>query len=167
MAASSINVNDLVMPFLREPLGLKSRLRNMPIDVDALSSLATDYTKSMTSIRGRRVQRLLKREFAGAVYVLIVEVASGGSAVLGLSEDGAGFVATDGRGRQASVIKWLHGSKEATESKYDLLKDSLPILGTRTIPVTDLPKKADLHIRAGSVPPGASHLVMVALQALA
>ena len=113
------------------------------------------------------MQRLLKREFAGAEYVLIVEVASGGSAVLGLSESGAGFVATDGRGRHASVNKWLHGSKEATEVQFDLLKDSLPVLGSRTIPLTGLPGRADLHIPAGSVPPEASPLVSVALQALA
>jgi hypothetical protein len=139
----------------------------MPIDVNALSSLAADYAKGMTSIRGRRVQRLLKREFAGAECVLIVEVASSGSAVLGLSEAGAGFCSTDGRGKQASVSKWLHGAREAVEVQFDLLKDSLPVLGTRTIPLTVLPKRADLHIPAGSVPPEASQLVSVALQALA
>ena len=79
----------------------------MPIDANALSALAAEYAKGMTSIRGRRVQRLLNREFAGAEYVLIVEVASVRSAVLGLSESGAGFVTTDGRGRHASVNKWL------------------------------------------------------------
>jgi hypothetical protein len=139
----------------------------MPIDVNSLSCLAADYAKSMTSIRGRRVQRLLKREFAGAEYVLVVEVASGGSAVLGLSEGGAGFIATDGRGRQASVIKWLHGSKEATQVQFDLYKDSLPVLETRIIPLASLPKRAALHIPANSVLPEASHLVSVALQALA
>ena len=139
----------------------------MPIDVSALSSLAADYAKGMTSIRGRRVQRLVEREFAGAAYVLIVEVASGGSAILGLSESGAGFVATNGRGKHASVIKWLPGSKEATEVQFDLLKDSLPVLGSTNVPLTALPKRADLHIPAGSVPPEASQLVSVALQALA
>jgi hypothetical protein len=121
----------------------------------------------MTSIRGRRVQRLLKREFAGAEYVLIVEVASSGSAVLGLSESGAGFVSTDGRGRHASVSKWLHGSKEATEVQFDLLKDSLPALGSRTIPLAGLPGRTALRIPVASVPPEASPLVSLALQALA
>jgi len=139
----------------------------MPIDANALSVLAAEYAKGMTSIRGRRVQRLLKREFAGAEYVLIVEVASSGSAVLGLSESGAGFVSTDGRGRHASVSKWLHGSKEATEVQFDLLKDSLPVLGSKSIPLTGLLRKADLRISAGSVPPEASPLMSVALQALA
>ena len=139
----------------------------MPINVTALSSLASDYAKSMTSIRGRRVQRLLKREFAGAEYVLIVEIASSGSAVVGLSEAGAGFCSTDGRGKQASVSKWLHGSKEAVEVRFDLLKDSLPVLGTRSIPLSSLPKRSNLHIPAGSVLPEVRHLASVALQALA
>lgn len=134
------------------------------MDVNALSSLAAGYAKGMTSIRGRRVQRLLKREFAGAQYVLIVEVASRGRAVLGLSQGGAGFIATDGKGRQASIVKWLHGSKEATEVQFDLFKDSLPVLGIRAIPLAGLPS---LHIPASSVRPEARHLVSVALQALA
>jgi hypothetical protein len=139
----------------------------MPIDANTLSALANDYAMGMTSTRGKRVQRLLKREFAGAEYVLIVPVASSGSAVLGLSERGAGFVGTNGRGKYASVIKWLHGSTEATEVQFDLLKDSLPVLGTKAIPLTGLPKRADLHIPQGSVPPEASHVLALALQALA
>ncbi len=106
----------------------------MPIDATALSSLAAAYAKGMTSIRGRRVQRLLKREFAGAEYLFIVELSSGRSAILGLSETGAAFCATDGRGKQASVVKWLHGSKEALEVRFDLLKDSLPALETELSP---------------------------------
>ena len=139
----------------------------MPVDVNAVSALAAQYAKGMTSIRGRRVQRLLKREFAGAEYVLIVEVGSGGSAVLGLSENGAAFVATDGRGRQASVRKWLHRAEEATEVQFDLLKDSLPVLGSRTIPLASLPRSADLHIPSGSVPLKGSGFLSLALQALA
>jgi hypothetical protein len=61
----------------------------MPIDPDALTSLAGGYAKGMTSIRGRRVQRLLKREFAGADYVLVLQLESGAAAVLGLSARGA------------------------------------------------------------------------------
>ena len=113
----------------------------MPIDATALSSLAAAYAKGMTSIRGRRVQRLLKREFAGAEYVFVVEVSSGRSAILGLSETGAAFCATDGRGKQASVVKWLHGSKEALEVRFDLLKDSLPVLETETIALAGLPTR--------------------------
>ena len=139
----------------------------MPIDSNTLSSLASDYAKGMTSIRGRRVQRLLKREFAGAEYVLMVQVGSGAAAVLGLSASGAAFCATDGSGRHASVFKWLHGSMEALETHFDLHKDSLPVLGTRSLPLAGLPRQARLRVSADSVPPQAGALVAVALQALA
>ena len=145
----------------------RPKLPEMPIDADALSAVAAEYAKGMTSIRGRRVQRLLKREFAGADHVLIANVASGGSALLGFSESGVGFVATDGRGSQASVRKWLHGSKDATEVQFDLLKDSLPVLRTRTISLGVVPRSSSLHIRLDSVPPEARALVSIALQALA
>jgi hypothetical protein len=139
----------------------------MPIDANALSALAAEYANGMTRIRGRRVQRLLKREFAGAEYVLIVKLASGGSAVLGLSERGAAFLATDGRGSHASVGKWLHGSTQATEFQFNLLKDSLPVLQTRTISLTGLPRRSVLNIPVGAIPPQASGLLAIALRALA
>jgi hypothetical protein len=139
----------------------------VPIDPDTLSFLASDYAKGMTSIRGRRVQRLLKREFAGAEYVLIVQAGSGTTAVLGLSASGAAFCATDGRGKQVSVVKWLHGSTEALETHFDLLKDSLPVLDTRSLPLADLGRQAHLRVPVRSVPPQARALVSMALQALA
>ncbi len=118
----------------------------MPIDPDTLSSLARDYAQGMTSIRGRRVQRLLKREFAGAEQVLLVQVGSGVTAVLGVSASGAALCATDGRGKLVSVVKWRHGSSEALETHFDLLKDSLPVLDTRSLPF------------AGSVSPSVARL---------
>jgi hypothetical protein len=139
----------------------------MPIDPDALSSLASEYAKRMTSIRGRRVQRLLKREFAGAEHVFEVQVGSGVAAVLGLSASGAAFCATDGRGKQASVAKWLHGSTQALETHFDLLKDSLPALGTKAVPLTGLCGQAPVRVSADSVPPEARALVSIALRALA
>jgi hypothetical protein len=134
----------------------------MPIDSDTLSSLASDYAKAMTSIRGRRVQRLLKREFSGAEYVLMVEVGNG-IAVLGLSESGAAFCATDGRGKHASVLKWRHGSAEALETHFDLLKDSLPVLGTKSSPLAGLGR---MKISSDSVSPQARALVSKALHTL-
>jgi hypothetical protein len=126
----------------------------MLIAPELLSSLASDFAKDMTSIRGRRVQRLLKREFAGAEHVLIVDGGSGTAAVLGVSASGAAFCATSGKGKQASVIKWLHGSTQALQTDFDLLKDSLPVLGTQRVP-------------ADSVPLQARALVSTALDALA
>jgi hypothetical protein len=139
----------------------------MSIDPETLSSLASDYTKGMTSIRGRRVQRLLKREFAGAEHVLPMQVGSGAAAVLGLSAAGAAFCATDGRGKHASVVKWLHGSTEAFETHFDLLKDSLPVLDTKALPLADLRRQTQVRVPARSVPPQARALVALALQALA
>jgi hypothetical protein len=136
-------------------------------DSDTLSTLASDYAKGMTSVRGRRVQRLLKREFAGAECVLMLQVGSGTSAVLGLSASGAAFCATDGRGKQVSVVKWLHGSTEALDTHFDLLKDSLPVLGTKSLPLAGLCGQAHLRVSAGSVAPQARALLSRALQALA
>ena len=106
----------------------------MPIDPDTLASLAADYTRHMTSIRGRRVQRLLKREFAGADSVQIVATDAGMPAVLGRSKAGAALCATDGKGSCVSVVKWLHGDAYAYETRFDLLKDALPIVDSRSFP---------------------------------
>lgn len=137
------------------------------VDPDTLSSFASQYAKDMTSIRGRRVQRLLKREFAGAEYVLAAQLGSGAAAVLGLSESGAALCATDGRGKHASVVKWAHGSTAALEMHFDLHKDSLPVLDARTIPLTELRARAPLHVSSGSVPSAARPLVDRVLQVLA
>jgi hypothetical protein len=107
-------------------------LNAMPIDPAVLSALASDYAKGMTSIRGRRVQRLVKREFAGADKVIVVAIDSGVRGVLGSSASGAAFCATDGKGKHASVLKWLHGESDGIETRFDLLKDSMPALDSRT-----------------------------------
>ncbi len=108
------------------------------VDTEALSLLARQYALGMTSIRGRRVQRLLKREFAGAGQVLLVQIDAGTTAVLGVSASGAAFCATDGRGKHAAVFKWLHGSTQAFETHFDLLKDSLPVLVAKSVQLADL-----------------------------
>jgi hypothetical protein len=110
----------------------------MPIDPDALVSLASAYAKDMTSIRGRRVQRLVKREFGGADHVAIVDVGSSIPAVIGVSDSGAAYCATNGTGKHATVIKWLHGAPDALASDFDLLKDSLPLLNARPVSMSDL-----------------------------
>ena len=119
----------------------------MTINPDTLSSLASEYAQSMTSIRGRRVQRLLKREFAGADEVAIVNAAAGAvpTAVFGLSATGAALCATDGTGKHASVIKWRHGARRALETRFDLWKDSLPVLGTSSRPLADSLMRAGIR----------------------
>lgn len=139
----------------------------MPINPDSLSSFASEYAKGMTSIRGRRVQRLLRREFAGAEYLLLAPVGAGAAAVLGLSASGAAVRATDGTGRQASVVKWLHASTVALEKHFDLYKDSLPVLSSNTVPLVGLGTKLRLHFPAGTVPAHARPLVAKVLEALA
>lgn len=138
----------------------------MAIDPHTLSSLASHYAKGMTSIRGRRVQRLLKREFAGAEHVLMIQLGFA-TGFLGLSALGAGLCVTDGKGKHASVLKWLHGSTEAVETRFDLWKDSLPVLETSTLPLADVGMPAHLRVVAGSVPPDALALAATALRALA
>ena len=139
----------------------------MAIDADTLSSLASEYTKGMTSIRGRRVQRLLKREFAGAEHVLLVRADSGTPGVLGLSTSGAALCATDGRGRHASVIKWLHGSAQGIETAFDLLKDSLPALASNRLPLRGVLGNARADVSARAMAPQARALASAALAALA
>jgi hypothetical protein len=139
----------------------------MAIDPDILSSLASDYAKGMTTIRGRRVQRLLKREFSGAEHVLLVTLGSGARGVLGVSATGAAFCATDGRGRHAAVSKWLHGSTQAVEFRFDLLKDSLPEVDANPLPIANLRCQVQARIAAQSVPDAARPLVGMALEVLA
>jgi hypothetical protein len=138
----------------------------MPIDPEVLFLLARDYAKSMTSIRGRRVQRLLRREFSGAEHVVMIEASSGTPAVLGVSAIGAAFCSTSGKGKQVSVIKWLHGSTEAIETHFDLLKDSLPVLSATSLPLADLRGRVSLHAAEDSVPSQARALVSLALHAV-
>ncbi|MEO5669963.1 MAG: hypothetical protein ABIR26_04640 [Ramlibacter sp.] len=146
---------------------IDSRSKAGRMDPQDLSSLAIEYAKNMTSIRGRRVQRLLKREFAGADHVLTVTLESGAAAVLGLSASGAAICATDGTGRQASVFKWLHGADAATETTYDLHKDSLPALSSQSVPLSRFRLQARLRLSMDSVALPARSLVAKVMDALA
>jgi len=121
----------------------------------------------MTSIRGRRVLRLLRREFAGAELTMLLPLGSGATAVLGVSSSGAAFCATDGRGKYASVFKWLHGSTQAVETRFDLLKDSLPPLVSGHVRLEDLGRQAHVQVSTESLAPRTRTLVALALQALA
>lgn len=109
----------------------------MPIDADTLAAIADDYARGMTSIRGRRVQRLIKREFAGAARVLPVKSGASTAALLGVSASGAALCATDGRGKAAAIVKWRHGSTQGLEVRFDLLKDSLQMLDSRAVAIAD------------------------------
>lgn len=139
----------------------------MTISAEALASLASRYAQGMTSIRGRRVQRLLKREFAGAEQVLVVTIEAGAQAVLGLSDVGAALCTTDGRGPHASLFKWRHGSAQAIETRFDLLKDSLPALQSIALQLAEVASVHRLRASLDTIAPPARALVDRALQALA
>lgn len=117
----------------------------MAIDPTTLARLAQAYTQGMTSIRGRRVQRLLLFEFSGADEVRCVQLDTGDNAVLGVSRDGAALCATKGRGPAVAVVKWLHGATKGLETRFSLLKDSLPEMSSATVdlsPFSPYPKRS-------------------------
>jgi hypothetical protein len=101
----------------------------MPIDHKVLDVTVRTYVDTMTSIRGRRVQRLLMREFSRFAHVLPVKVEDGGPALLALGEDGSVAVCrSDGRGAVVAVAEWTHLKGVAVTISYDLTKDSLPVV---------------------------------------
>lgn len=101
----------------------------MPIDAAALDAIARVYVAAMTSIRGRRVHRLLVRELGGYDRVFPVTMEDGASAVFAISDDGsAALCRSDGRGPSADVARWRRLSGATVTTAFDLLHDSLPIV---------------------------------------
>jgi hypothetical protein len=108
----------------------------------------------MTSIRGRRVHRLLMREFSRFAHVLPVIAQDGTPALFAVDDNGSVSVCrTDGRGATAAVAEWARLEGATITISYDLLKDSLPIVswtiwhpsfdsvaGALTISGTDVPR---------------------------
>jgi hypothetical protein len=106
----------------------------MPIDPSRLAERALAYAAPMTSIRGRRVQRLVRREFAASDTVLAAVTASGRPALLALGPgDAAALLVSDGRGPEVAVIDWPGPGTSPTRRRFDLLKDSLPRLGEAAV----------------------------------
>jgi hypothetical protein len=101
----------------------------MPIDRDTLDAIARTYSATMTSIRGRRVYRLVMRELSRFDEVFPVTAEDGTPALLALGADGAAAVCrTDGRGSAAPIAAWKRLDGATVTTSYDLLKDSLPIV---------------------------------------
>jgi hypothetical protein len=99
----------------------------MPIDAAKLDSIALTYAEGMTSIRGRRVQRLLRRELASFDTVRRVKGNDGGAALLARKRDGTlAFCQTTGKGPAADVVVSEGPDGPSVTTSYDLLKDSLP-----------------------------------------
>jgi len=77
----------------------------VPLDPAKLDSIALAYTEGMTSIRGRRVQRLLRRELADFDTVRRVKGADGGAALLARKRDGTlAFCQTTGKGPPPNTV---------------------------------------------------------------
>lgn len=125
----------------------------MPIDKQTLEAIAGKYVAPMTSIRGRRVHRLLMREFSRFDHVFPAVAEDGAPALLAVAGDGSAAVCcTDGRGATVAVTGWTRLEGATLTISCDLLKDSLPIVnwtiwhpgfaraaGALTIPATELP----------------------------
>lgn len=139
----------------------------MPIAPDVLATLAATYAQPMTSIRGRRVVKLLKREFAGADHVLLTQAAHGGAAVLGVSAAGAALCVTDGRGAEAPIFRWAHGSSTVLQTCYDLHKDSLPVVSTGDLAFDTLRARGPWRVSPGALPSPTPALVARVFEALA
>ena len=101
----------------------------MPIEKAALEAIARTYVQPMTSIRGRRVHRLLMREFARFDYILPAVAEDGSAALLALASNGSAAVCqTDGRGAAASIAEWASFDGATVTVAYDLLHDSLSVV---------------------------------------
>ncbi|UKD56348.1 hypothetical protein L3Q65_06415 [Amycolatopsis sp. FU40] len=99
------------------------------MNADRLDVVARTFTASMTSIRGRRVHRLIMRRMAGYDHVLPAATADGAPALLALSADGrAALCRSDGRGPSADLVTCGPTPGVTVTSAHDLTKDSLPVL---------------------------------------
>lgn len=99
------------------------------MDPERLDAVARTYTAPMTSIRGRRVHRLVTRRMADYDHVLPAVTADGTPALLALSADGrAAFCHSDGRGASADLVTCGPTPGITVTSAHDLTKDSLPVL---------------------------------------
>ena len=132
----------------------------------ALEALASNYTRGMTSIRGRRIHRLVMREFSSFDFVVLARTNSGEGALLGLSEGRAALCATDGKGKEVTVTTWTFPALSVSETRFDLLKDSLPTLGTSPCPTSNSPISAGVSVLDDTLPPQARAMVAKAVRAL-
>jgi hypothetical protein len=115
------------------------------IDRATLDEIARGYVADMTSIRGRRVFRLLMRELAPFDTVRRVVAADGTIALVARAGDGSVAVCqTDGRGPAATIAHRRVAGGAITTSSFDLLKDSLPRLPAAAVSRAQRRRVADI-----------------------
>jgi hypothetical protein len=101
----------------------------MPIDIAKLEKYADGYVQNMTSIRGRRIRRLIIREFGQCNEVRIIETDKETNTFFGDLENGDAIkIKTNGRSKKVEVWFIKNGSNKIEVRHYDLLKDSLPLI---------------------------------------
>ena len=95
----------------------------MPIDRETLDGIARSYVATMTSIRGRRVHRLLMREFSRFDHVVPAMAEDGTPALFTLAKDGnAAICRTDGRGAAVAITHWARLEGATVTTSYDLAR---------------------------------------------
>lgn len=102
------------------------------MDTAVLDPIVTAYVQPMTSVRGRRVHRLLMREFSRFDRVTPLATETGVPALVASADDGSMAICrTDGRGPSAAIVVFPPAGPPVM-TVYDLLKDSLPAVRTAT-----------------------------------
>jgi len=139
----------------------------MPIDKPTLDAIARAYVIGMSSIRGRRVHRLLVREWVHYDRVLRATVEGGAVVLLALGEDGGAAVCrTDGRGTAVTIEAWARLDGARVSTSFDLSKDSLPVLGWTVSHPGFARVGGALMIHAADLPPGEHKQVIDVLRRL-
>jgi hypothetical protein len=94
-----------------------------------LLDLASTYIQNMTSIRGRRIRKLIAREFGTCTMVKMTEQGDGPHEFAGELENGGSIkMRTNGKGKYVEVFLLGKNGDTIEIRKYDLLKDSLPLI---------------------------------------
>lgn len=84
-----------------------------------------EFTNSMTSIRGRRIQKLIKREYSNLANIRLIDHSE---EKVGITGEGGNLIKTcfsDGKGKYAIITTFNSESNEAVNDYFDLLHDSL------------------------------------------
>ncbi|MBX9349680.1 hypothetical protein K5M36_21615 [Chromobacterium vaccinii] len=108
------------------------------MDRAELERLAGEYIADMTSIRGRRVFRLIMRELVGFDHVVSCPSAAGAAMLLALDEGGRiACCRSNGKGGRVEIV-FVEPDGAVARRAYNLLKDSLPEIDCQSFTIEDL-----------------------------